>query len=320
MKKSSAWKMACIVFMFCAASVIASPAQSLTTLHNFAGSDGANPAVGLVLATDGNLYGTSSNEGANGNAGTAFKITTGGTLSTLWNFCQSPPYCGDGLHPMQMIQGRDGNFYGVTADADVGLGNIFQLTPGSRETSLFTFCSILRCTYGSNPTSIMQASDGNFYGVVSNGGESQDGALWQLQPTSWTFSELGSPGVFPSVTLVQGRDGQLYGVAPAGGIGLPNCPSYCGTVFKITLSGNPTVLYNFCSQTNCTDGAEPSAPLVQGSDGNFCGTTLYGGANGAGVIFKITPSGTMTILHSFAGGEGNGVVAPLIPPARPRIR
>ncbi|MGA3056216.1 MAG: choice-of-anchor tandem repeat GloVer-containing protein [Candidatus Korobacteraceae bacterium] len=324
MKKIGLLKTTLIPFVFCAAVALNSPAQTVTVLHNFAGSDGANPAVGLVLATDGNLYGTASTGGNNGtNAGTAFKITTSGTLTTLYNFCQLQ-YCDDGAQPMQIIQGRDGNFYGVTisgANGETG-GVIFKLTPSGSESVPAKFCN---GTYGcgsgpqvgSHPTSLMQANDGNFYGVTSDAGLYSTGGLWQLVANGGGFTSLyifsSTYGVNPSVTLVQGADGQLYGVAYYGGNGLPDCASSCGTVFKLTLSGNPTLLHSFCLQTNCTDGAEPTAALVRGSDGNFYGTTSAGGANYAGVIFKVTPNGTYTILHSFAAaGEGNSVVAPMI--------
>ena len=314
--------------IFFLAATILSSAQ-LTTLHSFSGSDGANPAVGMVLATDGNFYGTTyTGTGAIG-GGTAFKITPSGTLTRLYYFCQQQ-YCGDGTGPMQMIQGRDGNFYGVTVyggnsgsyGAETG-GVIFKLTPSGNESVLASFCSPLYgCGFGplvgNQPTSIMQANDGNFYGVDAGGANTGvGGALWQLVASTSALNLVFSfdaqqTGLYPTVTLVQGRDGQLYGVTPNGGTGLPNCASYCGTVFKITLSGAQTVLYNFCSQTNCTDGANPTAALVQGSDGNFYGTTSLGGANGAGEIFKITPTGTLTVLHSFVGADGSGVVAPLI--------
>src|ERR1022692_846017 len=324
MKKIGLLKTILIPFVFCAVVALNSPAQTVTVLHNFAGSDGANPAVGLVLATDGNFYGTTSTGGNNGtNAGTAFRITTSGTLTTLYNFCQQQ-YCGDGAQPMQIIQGRDGNFYGVTisgANGETG-GVIFKLTPSGSERVPAKFCNP---TYGcgsgpqvgSHPTSLMQANDGNFYGVTSDAGLYSTGGLWQLVANGGAFTSLyifsSTYGVNPSVTLVQGADGQLYGVAYYGGNGLPDCASSCGTVFKLTLSGNPTLLHSFCLQTNCTDGAEPTAALVRGGDGNFYGTTSAGGANYAGVIFKVTPNGTYTILHSFAAaGEGNSVVAPLI--------
>jgi uncharacterized repeat protein (TIGR03803 family) len=324
MKKIGLLKAILIPFVFCAATALNSPAQTLTVLHNFAGPDGGNPTVGLVLATDGNFYGTTSTGGNNGtNAGTAFRITTSGTLTTLYNFCQQQ-YCGDGAQPMQIIQGRDGNFYGVTISGGNGEtgGVIFKLTPSGSESVPAKFCNPdYGCgsgpQVGSHPTSLMQANDGNFYGVTSDAGFGSTGGLWQLVANSWGFTSLyifsSTYGVNPSVTLVQGADGQLYGVAYYGGNGLPDCASSCGTVFKLTLSGNPTLLHSFCLQTNCTDGAEPTAALVRGSDGNFYGTTSAGGANYAGVIFKVTPNGTYTILHSFAAaGEGNSVVAPLI--------
>ncbi len=328
MKALSTVRAVCIAVIFCTAMVIVCSAQ-LTTLHSFSGSDGAEPVVGLVLATDGNLYGTTEYGGPNNGecgsgCGTVFKISPQSpyTLTTLYSFCQLQ-YCGDGSVPQQIIQGRDGNFYGVTVSGGNGEtgGLVFKLTPSGSESALAKFCNP---TYGcgsgpdvgTNPTSLMQANDGNFYGVTSNAGSGALGGLWQLVANSWAFNALydfsATYGVSPSVTLVQGTDGQLYGVAPYGGTGLPNCTNNCGTVFKLTLSGSPTLLHSFCTQTNCTDGAEPGAALLRGSDGNFYGTANAGGANGAGVIFRITPSGTYTVLHNFVAGDGTGVAAPLI--------
>ena len=319
-----------IVFLFSIAAAIVCSAQ-LTTLHSFSGSDGAGPAVGLVLASNGNFYGTTATEGAHGggsSGGTAFKITPSGSLTTLYYFC-SQTYCGDGSQPMQMIQGRDGNFYGTTMyggnsgsyGAETG-GVIFKLTSSGTESVLASFCSPLYgCgfgpLYGYYPTSIMQASDGNFYGLDAYGGDGAGGDLWQLVANSGAFNLLfnfdrQTTGIYPTATLVQGGDGQLYGVTPNGGTGNPDCSYYCGTVFKITTGGAQTVLYNFCSQTNCTDGANPLSPLTLSASGNFYGTTSTGGAYGNGTIFRITPNGTMTILHSFGAGEGNNVVAPLL--------
>jgi uncharacterized repeat protein (TIGR03803 family) len=117
-----------------------------------------------------------------------------------------------------------------------------------------------------------------------------------------TFTTLvnfdGTDGSEPFVCLVQGTDGNLYGTTSGGGA------NGSGTVFKMTPSGTLTTLYSFCSQTNCTDGGEPAAGLVLATDGNFYGTTFYGGANSAGTVFKITPGGTLTTLHSFGGIDG----------------
>ena len=106
------------------------------------------------------------------------------------------------------------------------------------------------------------------------------------------------------MALVQGNDGNLYGTTASGGTNGVNCQSGgCGTVFKITLTGALTTLYRF---TGGTDGSFPAAGLVQGTDGNFYGTTYLGqgGANNFGTVFKITPSGSLTTLYSFTGGDG----------------
>ena len=101
--------------------------------------------------------------------------------------------------------------------------------------------------------------------------------------------------------MIQARGGNFYGVTTSAG---GNCSPNCGTVFKITPAGELTTLYTFCSQSGCADGNQPAAPLVQASDGNFYGTTELGGANNDGTIFKITPEGTLTTLHSFNGIDG----------------
>ena len=101
-------------------------------------------------------------------------------------------------------------------------------------------------------------------------------------------------GQGPNSALVQGADGNFYGTTRTDGV------THAGTVFKLTPSGTLTTLYHFCSQSNCTDGATPNQILQLASDGNFYGTTLYGGANGQyGTVFKVTPSGALTTLYSF---------------------
>jgi len=118
----------------------------------------------------------------------------------------------------------------------------------------------------------------------------------------------GADGANPVYTsLIQGRDGNLYGTTLGGG------SNGGGTVFKITPRGTLNTLYSFCSQPNCADGALPYAGLVQGSDGNFYGTTYQGGASGVfGTVFKITPSGALTTLHSFNLSDGAGPDAGLV--------
>jgi uncharacterized repeat protein (TIGR03803 family) len=137
-----------------------------------------------------------------------------------------------------------------------------------------------------------------------------------------TFTNLlnfnGTDGSNPnSMPFVQGRDGDFYGTTSYGGIHDGCGLGYygCGTVFKISASGQLTTLYSFCAQANCTDGVSPVAGLVQGADGNFYGTTISGGANcvsmgGCGTLFKITPKGKLTTLYNFCVQanctDGNG--------------
>ncbi len=271
------------------------PARIFTVLHNFAGPEGSQPSAPLVLATDGNFYGTDF-YGGTGGGGTFFKMTPSGTLTPLYNFC-SQHYCADGDAPAGMVQATDGNFYGVTVDGGNNhfVGTAFRLTPSGVLSTLYNFCSVENCPDGQNPVAIMQASDGNLYGLVALGGDNSIGVFYQLT-LSGTMTDLysfdGSTGREPSVKLVQGPDGQMYGTAPYGGA------NGYGTVFKITLNGTLSRLYSFCSQANCVDGAYPVSGLTLGSDGNFYGTTS-GGTATPGTFYKITPNGTLTTLYSF---------------------
>jgi uncharacterized repeat protein (TIGR03803 family) len=139
----------------------------------------------------------------------------------------------------------------------------------------------------------------------------------QVLTTLYFFCPAGFPctdGYNPQAGLVQAADGNFYGTTVISGA---NCPPYgCGTVFKITPSGTLTTLYSFCPQSGCTDGANPVAGLVQATDGNFYGTTNFGGAYGGGTLFKITPHGTLTTLYSFCSqtncADGRGLYAGLI--------
>jgi uncharacterized repeat protein (TIGR03803 family) len=117
--------------------------------------------------------------------------------------------------------------------------------------------------------------------------------------------------------LAQGTDGNFYGTTEYGGTNTnSSCPGGCGTIFEITPSGALTTLYDLCSQggSSCTDGYYPEGALVQATslDGNLYGTTYGGGANGDGTVFKITPTGTLTTLHSFDGTDGANPYAGLV--------
>ena len=298
MNKGTLPKVACILFVFCAAAAIASPAQVLTTLHSFDYTDGAKPTAALVQANDGNFYGTTyagGSKNCTNGCGMVFKITPGGTLTTLYSF---EGYDGDGPYA-GLVQASDGNFYGTTFYGGESqnchfstCGTVFKITPSGALTTLYTFNG----SDGANPYGgLVQASDGNFYGTTSAGGFCGGyGTVFKITPNgTLTTLAVFCSSEDPYAGLIQASDGNLYGTTTGGG-------GYRGgTVFKITSGGTLTTLYNFCSQTGCADGAAPEAALIQASDGNFYGTTAGGGANNDGTVFKITPSGTLTTLYSF---------------------
>ena len=301
LRKLSFWKMVCIVFVLGAATSIASPAQTLTTLHNFAGppNDGAAPSAGLVQGTDGNFYGTTTTGGAD-NKGTVFKITPSGTVTVLHSFA-GPPNDGNGP-TAGLIQASDGNFYGTTEfGGSNGTGTVFKITPSGTVTILYSFA----CTDGCSPRGgLIQASDGNFYGTTSNGTHAT-GTVFRITPSgtvTFLYSFHCTDGCYPLGGLVQGSDGNFYGTTSLGGA------SNKGTVFKITPNGTLTFLHTFQG----SDGDGPYAGLIQASNGNFYGTTYVGGANDEGTVFEITPQGTLTTLHSFNGGDAAGPQAALV--------
>jgi len=248
-----------------------------------------------VQGTDGNFYGVTVIGGTyicsidEVGCGTLFKITPGGTLTTLHEFDGS-----DGGNPgAGLVQGSDGNFYGTTETGGtssncavldwVGCGNVFRITPTGALTNLYSF----DWTDGAAPqTTLLQASDGNFYGATSNGGECNgEGTIFKITP-SGTLTTLVNCAEAGSGGLVQGTDGNLYGTDLSGAYGQ-------GAIFKMTLNGTLTDIYSFCSQSGCPDGSGPFTGVVQDTNGSFYGTTLQGGTgsaclDGCGTIFSLS--------------------------------
>src|SRR5215469_1571262 len=319
-------KKAYALFLFCAATAIALPAQTFTNLVNFNLSNGAAPSSPLVQGLDGKLYGTTSSGGANG-LGTVFKITSGGMLTPVYSFC-SQTNCTDGTTPFAgLALDTTGNFDGTTANSGANGfgGTVFKITPAGRLTALHSFCSRTNCTDGNSPfAGLVQATNGNFYGTTVYGGAIGGGTVFKITQggilaTLHSFCAESNciDGKFPNAGLVQAANGDFYGTTVDGGAGNSDLCSPtgfaqpCGTVFEITSGGVLTTLYSFCSETNCTDGGLPRAPLIQATDGNFYSTTTTAGRNGnGGTVFRITPTGTLTTLYSFCAQtnctDGNG--------------
>jgi uncharacterized repeat protein (TIGR03803 family) len=232
--------------LMCAAAVIASPAQAPDTLVNFSGPNGGEPAnMSMIQGTDGNLWGTTLEGGNTYNPG-----------------------------------------------VNQGEGIVFKMSPSGALTTVYNFCSKATCTDGSYPYSpLVQGTDGNFYGTTAGGGAYGGGSIFKLTPqgvltTLYSFcQEAGCPdGTNIYAGLIEGSNGDFYGVAEEGGTG-GGCG--CGTAFKITKKGKLTTIHNFKGD----DGGSPMAALLQVSSGDFYGTTYAGGADNLGTVFKMTASG-----------------------------
>jgi uncharacterized repeat protein (TIGR03803 family) len=295
--------------------------QTETILYSFCAQpncgDGAGPSwVTPVFDKKGNLYGTTWGGGAyscnHGGCGTVFELTPSGTETILHSFDNNGT---DGYSSWGgVILDNEGNLYGTTLGGGSGGlkadGTVFELTPSGTETILHGFESHGADGYWPNP-GLVRDADGNLYGTTSEGGAYSSGTVFKVTPSGTetilhSFDLYGTDGAYPANGLVVDKKGNLYGTTVMGGAYLE------GTVFKLTPSGTETILYSFGASG---DGYYPIAGLVFDKKGNLYGTTVDGGAYshqgngcalyGCGTVFKLTPSGTETILHSF-GASGDG--------------
>jgi uncharacterized repeat protein (TIGR03803 family) len=289
------------------------PAQTFKTMHNFDNTDAAYPWATLVQGNDGNLYGTTQNGGntaCTSGCGTVFEITPAGKLTTFSfdGTNGSQPYAG-------LVQTANGDFYGVTTSGGANdAGTVFKFTLKGGLTTLYSFS----VDTGYGPIGgLVLASDGNFYGTTSSGGPATGqcmpsgcGTIFKITPsgkytTMHNFNGIPDGGA-PLATMTQAPNGTFYGTASA----LGNAGDY-GTVFTMTPEGKYTVVHQF----NNKDGAYPFGGLILGSDGNFYGQTDLGGASqyGAfGTVYKMTPSGKVTTLHSFEQTDGDNPISNLV--------
>ncbi len=318
-----------------AASVTATSGYNYQVLYSFGATttDAKAPETDLIQDTAGNLYGTTFSGGAAGlfTFGTIFKLDATGGESVLYSFC-SATNCTDGMNPRpNLVQDAAGNLYGTTTGGGTGAGVVFRLAPPVQsdenwtQTVLYSFGA--SNTDGSGPLAgLIQDAEDNLYGTTSDGGANNDGTVYMLAPPSqsggsWTetvlysFGASSTDGMVPYAGLVRDTAGNLYGTTAGGGSGSGGG----GTAFTLAPpsqsggSWTETVLYNFCSATNCADGYSPIAGLMQDAAGNLYGTTPYGGANpgadpygyGGGTVFKLAPpsqsggSWTETVIYNF---------------------
>jgi uncharacterized repeat protein (TIGR03803 family) len=290
-------------------------------------TDGWAPQGGLIQGKDGNFYGTtSSGGGENGDGGgIVFMLTPSGEETVLHRFPDVVATTSDGSNPYAgVIQGSDGNFYGTTYNGGAfnssgnGRGTVFMVTPEGVETVLHSFSgngAVEGSTDGAYPNStLIQASDGNFYGTTNSGGATMgfaggDGAVFKITPTGIesVLYSFGAPlfsnpdGIAPIAGVIQAADGNFYGTTSNGGA------NSVGTVYMVTPAGVESVLYSFTGSRSgnpSTDGSYPFGGLILGTDGNFYGTTEVGGLYNEGIVYKFTGGGSETVLYSFTGNDG----------------
>ena len=303
--------------------VISASAQTFTTLHAFEGTDGVGPSfMSFVQGFNGTFYGITSGGGdmacnPPGGCGTVFRLNASGSLKTLHVFEGA-----DGMGPEAgLIVGTDKSLYGTTTSGGdlncnppIGCGTVFRITPDGTLTTLHAF----ELTDGAFPmASLLQASDGNFYGTTLGGGPNSDsgGTIFKLSRDgtlnvlfSFCLSPTCHTGYEPTAPLIEGIDGKLYGTTSAGGTNA--CYGQgCGTVFRVTSSGRLTTLHRF----GHLEGLMPRAGLVQTNDGTLFGTTVGGGLANAGTVFRIDQTGNFSTLYTFSGKQdGAEPYAPLV--------
>jgi uncharacterized repeat protein (TIGR03803 family) len=318
---------ACAAALMSAAPLVSAQALTFTVLHTFTGTagDGGRPSASLIEDNDGNLYGTTSVAGAEDcmfGCGTVFKIAPDMTETILYAFTGANRKRGtdDGAYPTAaLIADASGNLYGTTSEGGDtrcghgtngrGCGTVFRVAPGGAETVLHQFTGT---SDGAFPYArLLIGADGDLYGTAEEGGTAKHrggpGTVFKMAlngKTKVLYAFKGHKnGSAPITNVIEDSAGNLYGTTADGG---SKCGSVgCGTVFKITLDGNESVLHAF---KGGSDGAFPQGELIVDGSGNLYGTTYAGGGssacnNGCGTVFKVEPNGHESVIYAFQGGS-----------------
>jgi uncharacterized repeat protein (TIGR03803 family) len=264
---------------------------------------GVDPSSALLLVPSGEFLGVTTGSGPPKYDGMVYRVAPSGLHAPLYTFC-SQLLCADGWLAQGALVPTNHGLMGTTSlGGNLDNGTIYAITLAGTLTT-YDICTQTGCPNGTDPSTLVQATNGILYGVASQGGSGNGGTVFQMThdgtiTTLYSFCSMTNcaDGEDP-IDLIQANDGNLYGVTYSGGSGR------AGTVFRLTPGGTFTVLYSFCSQPGCVDGANPNG-VSQATDGNLYGTVQYGGTclKACGTIFQLTLSGTLTTLHSFDGSD-----------------
>ncbi|MBV9063446.1 MAG: hypothetical protein JOY77_11045 [Alphaproteobacteria bacterium] len=280
-------------------------ASTFTVLHTFkGGKDGANSNAAITPDGQGNLYGTTEYGGGKGcgegGCGTVFRIAGDGTYAVIYAFKGGS----DGANPVAGVTlAPDGSLYGTTSNGGgaafcSGCGTVYRIAPDGKESVIYAFQGDSDGAYPSG--SVALDKKGNIYGTTAGGGPDYQGTIFRISPKG-KETQLHSCDGFncsnPASNVVFDKAGNLFGASPFGGDFGP------GAIFKISPQGVFSVLYSF---TGSLDGYQPYSDLTIDKDGTLFGTTVAGGENNFGVVYRVTSAGSESVVHSFAPGDGAG--------------
>jgi len=287
--------------------------SSFQTIHVFGDTAGYQPTGSLIRAQDGNLYGLTTYGGSGYSNGVAFRIDANGANYTALQWLANGAGYGKPLGAL--MQASNGSFYGMNNTGGPAFaGQLFKLTVGgSVSYEVYnTFCLAPDCSQ--NPVgSLLQASDGNLYGMTPTTGQNTgQGNIFRVNTSGSGYALIkkfnGTDGANPAGSLIQAPDGFLYGMTENGGL------NGFGVIFKIRMDGTGfQKIFEFGQNPNALYGAHPKGSLLMGSDGKLYGMAYAGGSSLAGTIFSISPAGgDFSVLYNFSSINGAFPVASLI--------
>ncbi len=314
------------------AAFAASPA-GFAVVYGFSGStDGGKPMSNLISDGKGNFYGTAYFGGSIG-VGAVYMLSPTGSsncssaqptftgngvcLVNLYSFKTSAGYYPTG----GLVLDSSGNLYGDTYLSNDGYSYVFEINPNSLSNIVFTPLANSSSIGGYLDGGLVIDSSGYLYGIAPNGGPSNDGAVYKIDPTQTPavqsivgYSRTFGMGFRDYGPPAMDSAGNFYGTSA-----LTGGNSGYGTIWEVTKSGAFNVLYTFTNTANANDGnaldgSYPSAAPIVDASGNIYGTTYSGGANGGGTIWELSPPyTTLKVLYSFSGGaDGEGSYGPLL--------